>query len=217
MDTRESRHFAGQSSVRLNFEQGKINSRQEANEFHVLVKLEGEWSMGADVAEKTWRFISMHLTEVIRSDRMAPVFQVSAPGLMLALYALKKLWTVSRANMQTCRGKHWIIPQRNIDCELDFLKCSSFWSFRQRLCFEASSYSVEQVYQHTSVWATNAKLIEWIKYPCVRHVVIAADMRSLGQQPATGENMRNRARLIIMSRLFPQAWGRGALYYFLSW
>lgn len=47
--------------------------------------------MGADVAEKTWRFISMHLTEVIRSDRMAPVFQVSAPGLMLALYALKKL------------------------------------------------------------------------------------------------------------------------------
>lgn len=48
------------------------------------------------------------------------------------------------------------------------------------------SVNVQQsryIFTH-SMWTTNAILIKWIKYPFVHKVVIAADMRSLGQLSA---------------------------------
>lgn len=113
--------------------------------------------------------------------------------------------------------RRWLNTHTEKRCPRTFFKFPFFWSFCEKRCCEESAVSGAGAYsthKHNTVCATNAILIKWIKYPGVRQVVVAANMRSLGQQPATGRGCETTH---AMSWLFPQAWGDGALYYSATW
>ena len=89
-----------------------IRDKRQIN-FTCVSKIRGEWFLGANVAVKTWRCILMRLTEVIWSDRMAPVVQDWTPGLSDKVHRFdvgiawyKETVNCFQSKIQTCRGKN---------------------------------------------------------------------------------------------------------------